>query len=128
MNGDFKMPEESFGRGKVPAPATEHSHFGVILGVLILLLALIFAGLYVWSQYLQQKPQPAAPAPVASRPTDAQNKEPESTNAKADTQTLNTLSTSDELGAIKADLESTNLDTVTSDIPAIESELHMNAQ
>ena len=51
------------------------------------------------------------------------NKEPETPRNDADIQALKTVSSSDELYAIEADLESTNLDTLEAEVEIIESEL-----
>lgn len=112
------MPEESFGRLNRTAHKT--SYTGVVLGILIILLVFIFAGLYIWSGMLQKNIDPIIPAEIV-RPTAEENNEPESTNAEADVQILQTLSTSDEISAIQADLESTNLGTLDSDLTALEA-------
>lgn len=57
------------------------------------------------------------------RPTPETNREPESPTAYAEVQTLNTLSPSDELSAIEADLKSTNLDILNKEMVIIENEL-----
>lgn len=60
------------------------------------------------------------------RPTKETNKEPESTNAYAQVESLKVMSPSDELSAIEADLKSTNLDSLTLELLIIESELNNN--
>ncbi len=99
--------------------AEEKSSMGIILGVLIVILVLILGGLYLWGTTLQNNTEPAA----IERPTAAENNEPESTNAEADVETLQTVSSSDELAAIEADLEATDLDTLDAELQAIEAEL-----
>lgn len=89
----------------------------VIIAVLILLV--------IWSIYwlfIKEKEEIATPIPL--RPTPEMNKEPESPTAYAQVDSLNTISTSDELGAIEADLESTNLDSLLFETIAIEAELN----
>ena len=113
---ELKMPEETFGGGQA-----KPSYIGIILGLLILALIMILAGLYLWSEMLQKQVQ--APAITSTRPTAAMNKEPESTNSKADTETMQAMSTSDEIDAIQADLDSTNVDQLDADIPAIDAEM-----
>lgn len=99
------------------------SQFGVIIGILITILALILMGLYIWSQTIVNTPLPIAPTP--QRPTAAENNEPESTDAEARAEVLDIVSTSDELSAIEADLESTQIDGMETDLNAID--LEMNA-
>lgn len=114
---EFKMPEETFGQ----TSAQNSSALGVILAVLIVILVLLLGGLYLWGTTLQiDKP---AYTPPPARPTAEENNEPESTRAEANVQALETVSTSDELGAIEADLGSTDLDSFESELNAIESAL-----
>ena len=97
------------------------SSVSILLGVLIVLLILVLAGLYVWSTTLEQT-SPTAETPV-TRPTIEENNEPESTTAEAQVETLETVSTSDEIFAIEADLESTHLDSLDAELNAIDAEL-----
>lgn len=117
---EFKMPEERFGGGVQGEPS---SHLGLLLGILILVLMLILGGLYLWSTSLMKAPAEPMSQPEVQRPTAQQNNEPESTNAEADVETTNALSTSDELSAIRADIGGTNLDNLTDEIKPIEAEL-----
>jgi hypothetical protein len=95
---------------------THHARLGIILGILILILALILGGLFLWGSMLAQR-EVSAPLPAIV------NNEPETPRAAADAQILETQSPSDELSAIEADLESTSLDMLTQDLQAIDSEL-----
>ena len=101
---ELKMPEESFGAAESKGP----SILGPILAVLIVVLILLLGGLYLWGTTLNIS-EPAYTEPI-ERPTPEENNEPESTTAEADVQVLETVSTSDELSAIEADLESTTID------------------
>ncbi len=88
---------------------------GIIIGVLVLVLALILCGFYLWgSQIARETPIPFTP------PT---NNEPETPRADADIQILKTVSDSDEISAIEADLGSTNLDELDKELPLIERDL-----
>lgn len=93
-----------------------HSHIGPILGVLIIMLVLILGGLYLWGSMLSQD------TPVAEEKTIINN-EPETPRAEADTQIMGTLSPSDELSAIEADLSVSNLDPLGADLVTIDAEL-----
>lgn len=93
---------------------THHSHVGPILGILVMVLVIILGGLYLWGGMLAEKEPVEQPLIV--------NNEPETTRATADAEILETLSPSDELEAIEADLTSTNLDSLDTDIPAIDAE------
>lgn len=112
---EMKMPEEQFGGF---TPEDQPSHLGIILGVLIVVLMLILGGLYLWSTSLQEQ-APVIPEDTL-RPSAEENNEPESNNAEADAQTLETVSSSDTIESIEADLQSTNLDTLDADAQAIE--------
>ncbi len=96
----------------------EHSaHLGVILGILVLALALIFGGLYLWGGMLHEQTIPTPESTIL-------NNEPETPRATTDAQILQTLSPSDELDAIDADLSSTNLDSLDTDLTTIDTELN----
>lgn len=121
---ELKMPQEHFGAQEMSVD-DKPSYFGIILSILIVVLICILGGLYAWSELLKQNANLPAEQPTTSRPTAAQNNEPESTNAKADVETLSAMSTSNELDAIKADVESTtlNADSLEVDLKAIDAEL-----
>lgn len=116
---DLKMPQEQF--GTAPEGHTP-SHFGIILGILIVVLILILGGLYVWGEMIQKEIEQKQ-VDHANRPTPAENNEPESNNAEADVETLGAMSTSDEVDAIEADLESTIINELNTDLISIEAEL-----
>lgn len=96
------------------------SHFGLVIGVLIIALALIFIGLYFWIQ--MENRAEATPLPKPERPTAAENNEPESTTAEAKTEVLDIVSTSDELRSIEADLGATKDIDVETTLNAIDAE------
>ena len=116
FNSDaMKIPEGSV----VNSPArVSGKGFGLVLGLLFVVLLLILGGMYYWFVSVQ-------PATLESygRPTAEENKEPESTNARAGADALTTLSTSNELEAIRADIESTDIQGINSDMQAIEAEI-----
>ena len=94
---------------------------GLIITLIFITLFLILIGLFYWWSSLSNVP--VTPKITPERPTAEVNKEPESTTARAQTDSFNAMSTSDELTAIEADLESTNLNSLDSEITAIEAEL-----
>lgn len=118
---DSNNNDADLGKMHIPAPLieTHHSRLGVILGVMVVVLVLILGGLYLWGSQINLPAMDGLPA--QNEPFD--NEEPETPRAAADVQILETLSTSDELGAIEADLESTNLGTLDSELSTIENEL-----
>ena len=91
----------------------------------IALLAIALVGLlgllYVWFASMQNAP--AEQAPDATRPSAAENNEPESTTAEAQVGNFQVISNSDEISVIEADLESTNLDALDAELTAIDAEL-----
>ena len=118
-NIEMHMPEGDL----APIP-TEPGHkvaTGPIIIFLIILLILILGGMYWW--YVTKLQSPAA-TQIIERPTAEQNNEPESTTAEAQAESLQVMSTSDELSAIEADLEGTNLDSLDAEITAVDSELN----
>lgn len=100
-------------------------HGGFVLGILITALFVIIIGLFFWYKASQLTPTSIAPS---SRPSAAENNEPESTTAEAQTESFTVLSTSDEITAIEADLASTNLDSLGSDLNQIDAVLDASIQ
>jgi hypothetical protein len=116
---ELKIPASSL--ASVTQRPLEKSRLApLILLTLVVLLLVVLAGLYYWQQLLTTTPL----VPSASlRPTAEQNQEPESTTARAQTDIISTLSTSNEITAIEADLGSTNLNSLDSELQAIDAEL-----
>lgn len=114
---EMKMPEDNF---IASGSGDNNKQLGIILGVLIVLLVLILGGLYLWGSSMNTNLQ--EPAPEVARPTPEENNEPESPTAAAQVQALDTLSTSNEIEAIEADIESTNLDELDAELEAIDAE------
>lgn len=98
---------------------------GPILFLLIVLLLAILGGMYHWFVVLKKN---VPDITTSLRPTAAQNKEPESTTARAQTEAYGVVSTSDEVPAIEADVEGTNLDSIDSELDAIDNELDAAVQ
>jgi len=117
---EMKMPEDHY---SAPESDDNTTQLGIILGVLIVLLVLILGGLYLWGSTMSTDTTPQQPTPAAVRPTPEENNEPESTTADAQVQALETVSTSNEIGALEADIESTNLDELDAELEAIDAEL-----
>lgn len=102
--------------------AQGHPLMGVVIGALIVCLVLILGGLYLWGSMLDEQAGPTQDGAAREIP----NNEPETPRAEADVQALQTMSSSDELSAIEADLANTmlELDEELSDIDAVfEGEL-----
>jgi len=113
----MKMPENN-GYEPVQAEKSEVVN-GPLLLILTVLLIVILGGMYYWFSTLNS----AIPEPAVTRPTPEMNNEPESTTAEAQVETMQAVSTSDELSAIEADVEATNLDTLDAEMNAIDAEL-----
>jgi hypothetical protein len=94
---------------------------GPILLILIFLLVLILGGMFWWYYSLTN---PGVEPLDVLRPTAEENNEPESTTAEAEVETMQAISTSDELGAIEADLFGTDIEVLDDDFAAIESVLN----
>jgi hypothetical protein len=106
---------------KTAAPDTTNTSLvnGPILILLFAILVALLGGIYYWYTILMSEQI----IPPASRPTPEQNNEPESTTAEARTGATDIVSTSDELDALQADIESTNFDDIADGFTAIENEL-----
>lgn len=113
----MKMPTQSINPNRLGGKS--ESSKGIFIVLLFIALAVILIGLFYWYQSDSVIPPP----PSASRPTAEMNKEPETTNATAQVESLSALSTSDEILAIEADIESTNLDSLEAELGQIDAEL-----
>ncbi|MBP6924117.1 MAG: hypothetical protein KBC62_02490 [Candidatus Pacebacteria bacterium] len=94
---------------------------GPILILLIALLLAVLGGMFYWFSMLDKGG--VVISPTSLRPTAEENNEPESTTAEARTEAYGVVSTSDEIPAIEADVEGTNLDSLDGELDAIEAEL-----
>ena len=95
-----------------------HSHVGPILGILVIILVLILTGLFIWGGMLRNEMDATPEEPIII------NNEPETPRAEADQQILETLSPSDEVTSIEADINSTNLDSFDSDMNTMDAEMN----
>lgn len=120
-NEEMKMPENNGSQSTGNAAAATPVN-GAIIGVLVLLLIMILGGMYYWFSQLTQEVAPAV-EPTFERPSAEENNEPESTTAEAAVEALNSLSTSDELAAIEADIAATDLSAIDTELTAIQAEL-----
>ncbi len=90
---------------------------GLLIGILGGILLLILGGLFLWGSILFKKP------PVSFTPPP--NNEPETPRADADIQILRTVSGSDEISSIRADLDSTNMDSLDKELELIEADFSL---
>ncbi len=118
---ELKLPADQPGAATPRGDEAVTHHYGLIIGILGAALLVILVGLFFWYQASQLPPAPQA---APGRPTPEMNNEPESTTAEAQTESFGAMSTSDEIDAIEADLESTNLDSLESELIQIETELN----
>ena len=107
-----------------PKPFSEehHSHVGAILGVLVVMLVIVLGGLYLWGSLIAENER------IEQTERSIPNNEPETPRAEADKQIMGTVSSSDELETIEADLMSTNLDSLDTELNQIETELNAAMQ
>jgi hypothetical protein len=116
---EMKMPENTDAQPEVKQSTGVVN--GPLLIILTLLLVLILGGMYYWFNSLSVTVPVATPA--VERPAVEENNEPESTTAEAQVETLQAVSTSDEISAIEADIEATDLDSLDAELNAIDAEL-----
>ena len=98
-----------------------------LLFTLGVLLVLILAGMFYWFNFAINEPN-LIPAVEAERPTAEENNEPESTTAEAQVETMQAVSTSDELSAIESDIEATLLDGMVSELDTIDAEIEASLE
>lgn len=109
---EMKMPTSN------PQVQSTPIHTGPMIGVLLIMFVLILAGLYLWGGMLKSNNSlPNEPVPIV-------NNEPETTRAIADQKIAETLSTSDELSAIEADVNTTDLNSIDTELTAVETEFN----
>ena len=96
-----------------------HAHFGAILGLILIVLVCILAGFYLWGARISNDLQGG----TVVAPTIVNN-EPETPRAQVDAQILGTVSSSDALEAIEADVLSTNFDSLDAELNQTERELN----
>lgn len=99
-----------------PESVDTSAHNGPVLGIIVIVLVLIFGGLYLWGSELR-KEEAMMPQPQII------NNEPETPRAEADIEILNTMSPSDDLAAIEADISSTDLDSINADLNTVDAEV-----
>lgn len=116
------MPNEPQTGEQKAYSESHHAHVGPILGILVIILIIILGGLYLWGSMLSESENEARVERTIP------NNEPETPRANADEQIFDTMSSSDELDAIRADLESTNLDTLDTEMSQIEIEMEASAR
>lgn len=117
----MKMPTES---NTIATPNGSKPVSKSLLVMLIGLLILVGGLMAYWYFVLNTTPQ-TAEAPT--RPPVANNAEPETPTATAQTESFGAMSTSDEINAIEADIESTNLDSLEAEMLQIDAELEAAA-
>ena len=114
---EMKIPSENFSAtATVESPKTQF----VLILILSVALIAILAGIFYWYQMSNNAPV-ATPAPM--RPSVEQNAEPETPTATAQTESFGAMSTSDEITALEADIDSTNLDSLDSELGQIDATL-----
>jgi cytoskeletal protein RodZ len=116
----MKMPENN----DLPESDTNESSSIInapLLFTLAVLLVLILAGMFYWFNVVSQNAE--TPTTTVERPTPEENNEPESTTAEAQVETMQAVSTSDEISAIESDIEGTMLDNIANELNAIDAEI-----
>lgn len=117
----MKMPTES---NTIATPNGSKPVSKSLLVMLIGLLILVGGLMAYWYFVLNTAPQTAE---TPTRPPVANNAEPETPTATAQTESFGAMSTSDEINAIEADIESTNLDSLEAEMLQIDAELEAAA-
>ncbi len=116
---EMKLPTK---KTDLAAASDTHSETkGAFIVVLVVALIVILIGLVFW--YRTANPVAIAPVSLPIRPAIETNKEPETTTATAQVDSLEVMSTSDEMVTIEADLESTDLNNLEAELTQIEAEL-----
>ncbi len=104
-----------------PPPITETSHqsMGPVIVMLGSLLLLTLGGLYLWGSSIQREQRMSTPEERV-----IPNNEPETVRSMTDSEILETVSSSDELSVIDADLGATNLESLGKELIEMENEIN----
>lgn len=119
----MKMPSESNHTAREDRATKETK--GIFIFAMVAALLMILISLIYWYTIATV---PVQTTPEPTRPTAEMNKEPETPTATAQVESFGAMSTSDELGAIEADLESTNLDSLDAELTQIDTELETSVE
>jgi len=115
---EMKLPEDDSAETSEDTGNKKNSSALIIF--LFVLLGIILAGMIYWYNTAFE----AVPADTEiTRPALENNNEPETDTATAQTDGFSAMSTSDEITALEADLESTNLEDLDAELLQIEAEL-----
>jgi hypothetical protein len=117
---EMKLPESAVEVDNT-APATGSLVSAPILILLFAILVSLLGGIYYWYTILMATP---VNVPAPTRPTAEMNNEPESTTVEARTSATDVVSTSDDIDAIGADAESTQIEDLNTLMQPIENELN----
>ena len=118
---ELKKPDDAV--NPIASPES-HSHVVAILGIVVVVLILVLAGLYLWGTTVSAPattPAPAATESTTTPPTDTQ------APVDSQVQALQTVSSSDSIDAIQADLNNTNLDSLDAGVNTVNSDLSATA-
>jgi len=100
-------------------PANKQNHLVAILGVVIIMLILILAGLYLLSTTAIN---PFSVFSPTAQITTGSVSEPENTNFETVVEVVPALSDSDEISAIEVDLQNTDLENLDAELINIDTE------
>ena len=114
---EMKLPENSTTQA-LASNKPESSAGRMIIVMLVLLLIAILVGMYYWFSQL-----PVKLSSVEELPMIEVNNEPESSATETATASQQTVSPSDEIATIEADLIATDLESLDAELNAIEAEL-----
>lgn len=105
-------PVEESVSADMPAETNNKKSFGPIFGIIVIIVLLILAGFYFWGNSLRTAPQDLPTADEIATQADP---------ALSD---LATQETSDEIDAIEADLDATDLEGLDAELDVIDAELN----
>lgn len=94
-------------QNRAPIAPSESSAAGPVIGAIIIVAVLILGGFYYWGAYLEERDRAALTAEDIMNQPDVILEQ------------LKTQGTSDELGAIEADVDATDLENLTTELDQI---------
>lgn len=116
MGHEAPAAGETTGDVEMPAAPKKSSSFGPVFGIIIIVILLVLAGFYFWGAALKREASNGA-QPTATSTAAGQAASPSTSVGP-------TMSTSDSLNSIQADLNSTDLKNLDAEMSSVNSDLN----
>jgi flagellar basal body-associated protein FliL len=110
-------PENTNQPFQTPPPMHEEKSIGPAIGIIVIIAVIALGGLYFWGQRVEKQKEMTPPTSEATT-TNQTSQNPE---FDANMQAMQSQSSSDDVGSIEADLNSTNLTSLGSEATTVNT-------